>query len=101
MARLIWTKNAIQDLDEIAAYIALDNPRAAKNLAKRIYSHIKQLTEHPYSGPIVPELEGLRYRQIVEGPCRIFYEVRNKTVYVLHVLRSERLLRIGNLDLAE
>lgn len=101
MARLIWTRNAISDLNEIAEYIALENPRAAKNLAKRIYSHVKQLTKHPYSGPVVPELEGLRYRQIVEGPCRVFYEVRNKTVVILHVLRSERLLRIGNLELAE
>lgn len=101
MARLIWTRNAILDLREISEYIALDNPGAAKRLTKRIYSHVKQLIRHPFSGSFVPETENLRYRQIVEGPCRIFYEVRDDMVFVLHVIRSERILRIGNLELPE
>ena len=101
MARLIWTKNAVSDLNEISGYIALDNRSAAKRLAKRVYSHVKQLISHPLSGSFIPETENLRYRQIIEGPCRIFYEVQGDMVIVLHVIRSERTLRIERLEKSE
>lgn len=35
MAELIWTEPALQDLDAIADYIALDKPEAARQLVKR------------------------------------------------------------------
>ena len=76
MARLKWTGRAIADLNDIADYIALDNPDAARRVARRIYRHVKQLVKHPYSGSVPDELEDTKYRQIVEPPCRIFYEVR-------------------------
>jgi hypothetical protein len=44
------------------------------------------------SGPELPELPGWRYRQIVEPPCRVIYRCDKRTVYVLHVVRAERLL---------
>jgi len=34
MARIIWTEPALQELDEIADYISLDNPAAAKHLVR-------------------------------------------------------------------
>ena len=47
MARLIWTDPALLDLDEIAGYIALDNPGAAQKLVRKIFSRIEQLEQHP------------------------------------------------------
>ena len=47
MARLIWTEPALQDLDAIADYIALDNPQAAKALVQRVFQHVEQLTTQP------------------------------------------------------
>jgi len=89
------------DLNEISEYIALDNPAAARRLTQKIYSRVKQLRRHPFSGPVIPEIENFRYRQLIEAPCRIFYEVRDETVMVLHIIRSERLLRPEKLDLPE
>ena len=57
----------------------------------------KQLAEHPESGSPPQELKRSRYRQIVEPPCRVFYRYDGETVFVLHVMRSERLLRTGKL----
>lgn len=93
MAELIWTEPALGDLDAIADYIALDKPDAARELVRRIFKHVEQLIEQPESGPRVPELRGLRYRQIVESPCRVFYRSDGKRVFILHVLRGEMLLR--------
>jgi toxin ParE1/3/4 len=93
MAQIVWTVPALADLEAIAEYIALDKPTAARDLVNRVVAHIEQLAAHPASGSKVLELPRSRYRQIVEPPCRIFYRVDGKTVYVLHVLRAERLLR--------
>ncbi len=83
----------MSDLDAIADYIAIENPVAASELVKRIFNHVGQLASHPDSGSRPQELKRTRYRQIVEPPCRIFYRQDGSTVYIVHVMRSERLLR--------
>jgi toxin ParE1/3/4 len=93
MARLIWTEPALQDLDAIADYIALDKPQAAKELVQRVVQHVEQLTTHPESGSVPRELKRSRYRQIIELPCRIFYRYDGKRVYILYVMRGEMRLR--------
>ena len=97
MAEVVWTEPALSDLDAIADYIALENPAAASELVRRVFEHVDQLTAHPESGSKPLELKRSRYRQIVEPPCRIFYRYDGKNVYVLHVMRSERLLRKNRL----
>jgi plasmid stabilization system protein ParE len=93
MAKVIWAVPALNDLDAIADYIALDNPAAARELVQRVFGHVDQLIIHPDSGSKPRELRGGRYRQIVEQPCRIFYRREGETIYVLHVMRGERKLR--------
>ena len=93
MAQVIWAEPALNDLDAIADYIALDDPTAAREMVRRIFKHIDQLIVYPDSGSIPRELRGGRYRQIIEPPCRIFYRRERETVYVLYVMRGERKLR--------
>ena len=101
MAELIWTESALQDLDAIADYIALDNPLAARRLVERVFEHVAQLEAHPESGSKPPELRrsSRRYRQIVEPPCRVFYryERASERVFVLYVMRGEMRLRKSRL----
>lgn len=92
MAEVIWTEPALADLEAIADYIALDNPAAASTLVQRVLRHVDQLADHPLSGTGLPELEGWRYRQIVEPPCRVIYRHEPGRVHILHVVRGERLL---------
>ena len=97
MAEIVWSEPALSDLDAIADYIALENPVAASELVKRFFCHVEQLVDHPESGSRPQELKRSRYRQIVEPPCRVFYRHDGHKVFVLHVMRSERLLRKGQL----
>ena len=97
MAEIVWSEPALSDLDAIADYIALENPAAAIELVKRVIGHVEQLADHPESGSRPLELKRSRYRQIVEPPCRVLYRNDGRTVYILHVMRSERLLRKGRL----
>jgi plasmid stabilization system protein ParE len=93
MAEVIWTEPALNDLDAIADYIALDNPTAARALVQRVFAHIVLLAQHPESGSVPQELRGYRYRQIVEPPCRVFYRFDGTCVFIVHVMRGEQRLR--------
>lgn len=93
MVEIIWTEPALADLDAIADYIAIENPVAAGGFVQRVFRHAGQLQAHPRSGSKVPELGGSRYRQTVEPPCRVFYRADRHAVYILHLMRSERLFR--------
>ena len=100
MVEVIWTDPALSDLDAIADYIAIESPGTAGTLVKRVFDHVDKLEQHPMLGPVPEELEGSRYRHIVEPPCRIFYRHTGNSVFILHVMRSERLLREENLERA-
>ena len=98
MAEIVWSEPALSDLDAIGDYIALEDPAAAVALIQRVFEHMGQLAAHPKSGSRPQELRRSRYRQIVEPPCRVFYRYDGETVFVLHVMRSERLLRTSKLS---
>lgn len=98
MAQLIWTEPALADLDAIADYIALDDEPAAKRLVSTVFNHVEQLVDHPESGSVPLELRPDKtYRQIVEPPCRVFYRIRGKKIYIVHVMRGEQRLNKGKL----
>ena len=93
MAQIKWSEPALSDLNEIAEYIAFDKISAAKKLVGNIFSTVSRLEQFPKFGRKPPEFETSQYREIVVGPCRIFYRYENETVYILYVMRSERKLR--------
>jgi plasmid stabilization system protein ParE len=93
MAGIIWAESAIQELDAIADYIALDKPQAAHPLAQQVFAAVKRLQKFPLLGSAPPEPRGLPYRQLIIPPCRIFYRLEKKCVYIVHILRGEQLVR--------
>ncbi|NND82514.1 MAG: type II toxin-antitoxin system RelE/ParE family toxin [Gammaproteobacteria bacterium] len=93
MAKVTWTHAALDDLDEIAEYIALDKISAAKKLVQRVFSRVELLLDSPESGRVPPELKNKNYREVIVGPGRIFYRVIDKEGVILYVMRSERNLR--------
>lgn len=97
MAQIIWTEPALNDLDTIADYIALDDPQAARSLVRKVFEHVEQLENHPDSGSRLPEMRRSRYRQIVEAPCRVLYRHDDPRVFILHVMRGEMLFRKARL----
>jgi toxin ParE1/3/4 len=98
MARLIWTEPALLDLNEVAEYIALDDPAAASKVVQTVFDRVERLATYPNSGKQPAELSRTPYREVVVPPCRIFYRVEEDDVFILYVMRSERLLRPFLLD---
>ncbi len=93
MAQIIWADTAITDLENIADYIALSNPTAAKALVQSLLHKIEHLAHFPLSGKIPTEIPELEYREIVAPPCRVFYRLADETVFIVHICREERDLR--------
>ncbi len=93
MARLIWTEPALVALDHIAKYIAIDSPQAASRFVEKVFGGVERLRAHPMSGKRPTELTRTPYRDVVVPSCRVFYRVAKDDVYILYVMRSERLLR--------
>jgi len=50
---------------------------------------------------ISPKMVGSSIRQPVEPPCRIFYKTKGDTVFIIHVMRSERILRASRFDVLD
>ncbi|MGJ8634695.1 MAG: type II toxin-antitoxin system RelE/ParE family toxin [Luteolibacter sp.] len=98
MARLIWTDPALQDLEQIADYIALDNPDAAKRLIKEVFQKVELLEQFPEMYPVAHDLPGSNYRHLSIPPLRIFHRIEGDLVYIIYVMRAERLLHIFDLE---
>lgn len=98
MAKVIWTEPALQDLEQVADYIALDNDDAAKRLVSKVFKQIELLEEFPKMCPTPQELTDTAYRHLFVKPLRIFYRIQGKIVYIVYVMRQERPLRLSDLE---
>lgn len=92
MAEIVWTEPALNELDVIAQFIALDNPRAAADLVRTELSKVERLRQFPESGRYLPELGPSLYREVIVVPCRVIYRVAAEAIVILHVLRDEQAL---------
>ena len=101
MARLIWTEPALQYLEQIADYIALDDHRAACLLVRMLFEEAALLEAFPEMCPVPHDLPGSRYRHLVVGPLRIFHRIDGDQVFIVYVMRSERLLDLSDLESRE
>ncbi len=94
---MIWAEPALQDLDQIADYIALDDPTAAIRLVRAVFEKAGLLEQFPEMCPVPHDLPGSRYRHLVVGPLRIFYRVEGDVVFIIYVMRAERDLTMSDI----
>jgi toxin ParE1/3/4 len=96
-SRIVWAAPALDDLDDLAAFIAIDDERAAAALVSRIFAAVERLRAFPLSGRRLPELPAGPYREIIVAPCRVMYRVDGATLHIVHVTRRERPVRTARL----
>lgn len=87
--RVRWLNRALQNLDAEAAYIAQDNPKAAKECVAHILNSVQQLTNHPNIGR-AGRVFGTRELVITHYPYIVPYRIKNDTVEVLRVFHTSR-----------
>lgn len=88
---VVWTRRAFQRLLEIEAFIAKDNPKAARSHTDRLLSEADKLSEFPTMGRLLPEIPGSDLRELVVRHYRMVYRVHEETVQILTVFESHKL----------
>jgi len=85
-------KAAEEDLTEIVAYIAVDNPIAADQVATKIEKAISLLAENPYLGRIPDDekLVNLGYRFLIVQDYLTFYTIEERTIFVHRIIHGAR-----------
>ncbi|NBC32850.1 MAG: type II toxin-antitoxin system RelE/ParE family toxin [Alphaproteobacteria bacterium] len=89
MNDVVWTENALRDLDAIGGYIALDDPRSAERIVGRIFEVTNHLSVFPEIGrkgrvPLTRELV------IAGSPYIVVYRLREhvEILAIYHAARS-------------
>ena len=90
MTSLIWSPQAIRDVESIRAFIAQDSPAYADLEARRIVAAVERLRSFPESGRRVPERRDATIREIVATPYRIVYRLRDGVAEIVTVFRASR-----------
>ena len=91
-ASLIWTAPALDDLDDLAAWIALEDETAAGELVQRTLDAVERLRRFPASGRWVPELPSRIYREVIVPPLRVIYRREQSSILIANVMRGEQQL---------
>jgi addiction module RelE/StbE family toxin len=84
---VVWTPRARRHLIDISAYIAQDNPAAARQTVDRIRDAVARLDQYPTMGR-VGRITGTRELVIAGTPYIAAYRVRKESVRVLAVIHG-------------
>ena len=95
MVEVRWTPLALEDIDNIAEYIAKDSEKFALIQTERFFERALILINQPNAGRIVPEANDKTLRELISGNYRIIYRVISKSrIDILTVHHSAKQLPV-------
>jgi addiction module RelE/StbE family toxin len=89
--KLLWSPQALRDLEGIRDYIAIDSTRYAALVIERIVSGVERLSTFPESGRMVPERNDPSIREVIVKPYRVVYRLKPGLVEIATVFRASRM----------
>lgn len=91
MARaLVWSPEALEDIEAIAAYIERDSPWYAKAVASKIVETAQAIPEYPELGRAVPEIGDAAIRERLIHRYRLIYRVEPDRIVVADEIQARR-----------
>ena len=91
--KITWSPLAVEQVRDIASYIALDKPAVAIQWAEKIFDCVEILLNFPKSGRIVSEINRKEIRELIQGSYRIIYKIKPKEILVLVVQSGRQQLK--------
>jgi toxin ParE1/3/4 len=91
--RLVWSPEAIEDIESIASYIERDSLWYAKAVATRIVEMAETIPEYPEIGRVVPEVADDAVRERFVYSYRIIYRIEPDRILIAAVVHGSRLLQ--------
>lgn len=90
-APLRFTRAAEADLEEIADFIARDNPNRALAFVRALRDRCMRIGDHPQAAPLRPEIcEDIRL--VVHSNHLILYSLRERAVVIERIVHGARYL---------
>jgi toxin ParE1/3/4 len=87
--RVRYTLQAQRDLDSIYTYLDQRSPAAAQSVKNLIERRIAGLADFPFMAPKTGE-PGIFELTIVRYPYKVYYEIEENEVRILHIRDSRR-----------
>lgn len=101
MTRLVWTEEAVEDLEAIRDYVSRDSLRYSRLVVERIIESAERVAAYPESGRVVPELGRKELREVIVGSYRVVYRLHEDAVQILTIFRASRLFPGSDLQTGE
>ncbi len=95
MIEIVWSPQAIADVESIRDYISRDSPHFGALVARHIVDAVERLRSFPESGRIVPEFGEPTLREVLWRNYRIVYRSSPRAVEIVTVFHGARLFRHG------
>ena len=87
---LHFTDPAIADIEELADWIAFDNPARAASFSRELRDRCLALLQFPDRFPAFREVDGYALRKMTHGNFLIFYAVLEHQIDIVRILRGSR-----------
>jgi toxin ParE1/3/4 len=98
MVEVKWTNQSIEDINNIAEFIAKDSVKYARLQVNIFFDTCLILEQFPNAGRIVPEAGEENTRELIVGSYRIIYHIISPNrIDILTVHHSHRILKIKNI----
>ncbi|MGE4532263.1 MULTISPECIES: type II toxin-antitoxin system RelE/ParE family toxin [unclassified Halomonas] len=91
-ATLVWSPEALEDLELIAEYIERDSAFYASAVVGKLVAKARDIAEFPDSGRVVPEFKDPTLREAFVYSYRLVYQSGDDTVLIVAVVHGKRLL---------
>lgn len=91
--KIIWSKEAIEDVDFIAEFIKMDSQYYASVFTNEIIEKAETLTAFSKRGRIVPEMLDENIREIFIGDYRLLYRIEKDQISIIAVIHGSRDLK--------
>ena len=88
--KVVLTREARDDLEEIADHIAADSPARARSFVRELVEAARRISAAPRAYPAVPRYPDTVIHRRVHGAYLIFYRIDVDVVTILHILHGAR-----------
>ena len=90
--RIIWSDDAVEDIQQIADYIGRDSGHYARVVVSRILESTRKLSRHPRIGRVVPEVGDQAFRELLVYSYRVIYRVEKQRVTIETIAHGKQNL---------
>jgi len=90
--KVVWSPEAIEDVESIAEYIGRDSEFYARGVAAAIIQMARSIESFPWIGRVVPELDQENIRERFVYSYRVVYQVQESRILIVAVIHGKRLI---------